>query len=59
MATVKAGTVRRSPEGLTAIKTGHPAALKHMAWFVFDVVNGGWYTDGEREGVAEWRELTE
>lgn len=54
MATVKTGTVRRNEDGLTAIKTSLPAS---RAWFIFDTANGGYYSDGDREGVSEWANL--
>jgi hypothetical protein len=50
----KAAQIRRDPEdpGRVAIKTG--AGVTAGEWFVYDVDHGGGYTDGEREGVADW-----
>lgn len=51
-----AGTVRQDPDSKrTAIKMDLPDP--RMAWFVLDVASGGHYTNGERDGVAEWPQL--
>lgn len=51
-----AGTVRQDADTKqTAIKTDLPG--EHREWFVFSPTDGGWYTDGEREGVSEWPQL--
>ncbi|WP_374159093.1 hypothetical protein ACEWX3_07675 [Mycobacterium sp. G7A2] len=38
-----------------AIFTG--PAVTAGDWFIFDINNGGYYGDGEREGVDNWVEL--
>lgn len=46
-----AGTVRQNPATKqTAIRTASPDAIR--AWFVLDLVNGGWYSDGAE--CADW-----
>lgn len=54
MAKPKKGELRQEkPNGRVAIATG--PGVTAGDWFVFDPDNGGHYTDGERDGVAEWK----
>lgn len=53
---VEPGTVHQDPTTKrVAIKTDLPTPGKE--WFVFDLVNGGHYTNGVREEVYEWQPL--
>lgn len=51
----KPGTVRRDPE-TKRVATKMDPSVTAGAWFVLDLVNGGYYSDGVREKVAEWPE---
>jgi hypothetical protein len=51
------GDVRRHADSRdVAIKTDLGAGRE---WFVMTLANGGHYTDGIREGLDEWPELTD
>jgi hypothetical protein len=46
--------IRQHPEnpGVIAVETGPSVTVGD--WFYFDQNNGGHYTNGEYEGIADW-----
>lgn len=47
-------TIRSNPDNPNIVAVETPS-VPAGSWFVFDASgNGGYYSDGEREGVADW-----
>lgn len=46
--------IRHDPENPDRIAIGTGPRITAGAWFLFDINHGGFYTDGNLEGINDW-----